>query len=155
MLNSRLGLFLRLSRACTLTEHPFSRSYGVILPSSLTRVLSITLGSLLAYLCRFAVRAPLTSLEAFLGSVESGTSLLHFARHHSSALWETVCLFPSLTCLDADIQYRAYPILLRPPIAQMVRRWYRNINLLSIAYAFRPRLRSRLTLSGQAFLRKP
>jgi len=43
-----------------------------------------------------------------------------------------------------DIQYRAYPILLRPPIAQMVRRWYRNINLLSIAYAFRPRLRSRL-----------
>lgn len=58
-------------------------------------------------------------------------------------------------CLDADIQYRAYPILLRPPIAQMVRRWYRNINLLSIAYAFRPRLRSRLTLSGRAFLRKP
>ena len=46
-------------------------------------------------------------------------------------------------------------ILLRPPIAQMVRRWYRNINLLSIAYAFRPRLRSRLTLSGRAFLRKP
>ena len=34
-------------------------------------------------------------------------------------------------------------------------RWYRNINLLSIAYAFRPRLRSRLTLSGRAFLRKP
>ena len=28
----------------TLPEHPFSRSYGVILPSSLTRVLSITLG---------------------------------------------------------------------------------------------------------------
>jgi len=28
-------------------------------------------------------------------------------------------------------------------------------NLLSIAYAFRPRLRSRLTLSGRAFLRKP
>ena len=32
---------------------------------------------------------------------------------------------------------------------------YRNINRLSIAYAFRPRLRSRLTLSGRAFLRKP
>ena len=55
---------------------------------------------------------------------------------------------PSLTAWTADIEYRAYPILLRPPIAQMVRRWYRNINLLSIAYAFRPRLRSRLTLSG-------
>src|SRR5699024_7591529 len=34
-------------------------------------------------------------------------------------------------------------------------RWYRNIDLLSIAYAFRPRLRSRLTLRGRAFLMKP
>src|SRR5688572_31111821 len=33
--------------------------------------------------------------------------------------------------------------------------WYRNINLLSIAYASRPRLRSRLTLGGLAFPRKP
>lgn len=45
MLNSRLGLFTAaLSGFNTLTEHPFSRSYGVILPSSLTRVLSLTLG---------------------------------------------------------------------------------------------------------------
>lgn len=35
------------------------------------------------------------------------------------------------------------------------RRWYRNFHLLSIAYAFQPRLRSRLTLSGRTFLRKP
>jgi hypothetical protein len=33
--------------------------------------------------------------------------------------------------------------------------WYRNINRLSIAYAFRPRLRSRLTLSRLALLRNP
>ena len=58
-------------------------------------------------------------------------------------------------CLDALFRQRAYPILLRPPIAQTMKRWYRNINLLSIAYAFRPRLRSRLTLRGRAFLRKP
>jgi hypothetical protein len=45
LLNSRLGLFTAaLSGFNTLTEHPFSRSYGVILPSSLTRVLSLTLG---------------------------------------------------------------------------------------------------------------
>ncbi len=45
MLNSRLGLFTAaLSGFNTLPEHPFSRSYGVILPSSLTRVLSHTLG---------------------------------------------------------------------------------------------------------------
>src|SRR5690606_31112145 len=35
---------LRLLRAMHPKKHPFSRSYGVILPSSLTRVLSITLG---------------------------------------------------------------------------------------------------------------
>ena len=157
MLNSRLGLFtaalsgLHPNRAPLLPK--LRGHFAEFLNES---SLSITLGfSLLAYLCRFAVRAPLTSLEAFLGSVESGTSLLHFARHHSSALWETDLPISQPNCLDADIQYRAYPILLRPPIAQMVRRWYRNINLLSIAYAFRPRLRSRLTLSGRAFLRKP
>jgi hypothetical protein len=39
LLNSRLGLF-----TVTLYEYPFSLSYGVFLPSSLTRVLSRALG---------------------------------------------------------------------------------------------------------------
>ena len=39
-------------------------------------------------------------------------------------------------------------IPLRPPIAINELRWYRNIRLFSIDYAFRPRLRSRLTLGG-------
>ncbi len=34
-------------------------------------------------------------------------------------------------------------------------RWYRNVNLFSFGYAFRPRLRSRLTLGGRAFPRNP
>ena len=46
----------------------------------------------------------------------------------------------------------SYPV---PPSVIAVGTWYWNINQLSIAYAFRPRLRSRLTLSGRAFLRKP
>ena len=33
--------------------------------------------------------------------------------------------------------------------------WGRNINLLSIVYAYRPRLRDRLTLGGITFPRKP
>src|SRR4051794_27146699 len=33
--------------------------------------------------------------------------------------------------------------------------WYRNINLLAIDYAFRPRLRSRLTLIRRTLLRNP
>ena len=34
-----------------------------------------------------------------------------------------------------------WPTLLRPPFAQTLTWWYRNINLFSIAYASRPRLR--------------
>lgn len=47
-------------------EHPFSRSYGVILPSSLTRVLSITLG--------FSPRLPVSVC---------GTGTSHLARGFS------------------------------------------------------------------------
>ena len=46
----------------------------------------------------------------------------------------------------------AYPV---PPLVIAVDTWYRNINLLAIAYAFRPRLRSRLTLRRRALLRNP
>ena len=45
-----------------------------------------------------------------------------------------------------------------PPVSlplSNIERWYRNINLLSIDYASRPRLRSRLTLGGRPFPRKP
>jgi hypothetical protein len=45
--------------------------------------------------------------------------------------------------------------LLRPPIARTPNWWYRNINLFSIAYAFRPRLRDRLTLRRLTLLRNP
>ena len=41
LLNSRLSLF----SAAHLRGHPFSRSYGVILPSSLTRILPFVSGS--------------------------------------------------------------------------------------------------------------
>ena len=47
------------------------------------------------------------------------------------------------------------PALLRPPFVQTPPRWCRNINLPSIAYAFRPRLRNRLTLSRLPLPRKP
>jgi hypothetical protein len=42
-----------------------------------------------------------------------------------------------------------------PPSVITDSTWYRNINLLAIGYAFRPRLRSRLTLSRRTLLRKP
>jgi hypothetical protein len=43
----------------------------------------------------------------------------------------------------------------RPACLQTRMEWYRNINRLSIDYAFRPRLRCRLTLGGITFPRKP
>jgi hypothetical protein len=45
------------------------------------------------------------------------------------------------------------PFERRPPIGPRGRR--RNIDLLSIVYALRPRLRYRLTLGGFTFPRKP
>jgi hypothetical protein len=47
------------------------------------------------------------------------------------------------------------PILLRPPLAQTLAQRSRNINLISIGYAFRPRLRPRLTLGRLTLPRKP
>ena len=94
---------------------------------------------------------PDISLEAFLGSMESLTSPNRLAIT-SQAYELRICLQHSPTRLaPAHSTPSARPILLRPPIAtnELVG-WYRNINPLSIDYAFRPRLRSRLTLSGLA-----
>ena len=46
----------------------------------------------------------------------------------------------------------AYPV---PPSVITTGTWYRNINLLSIAYAFQPQLRSRLTPRGRTCRGKP
>ena len=65
-------------------------------------------------------------------------------------------------CLPDDLRGYPWTTIARDPIAYLVppsvitvATWYRNINLLSIAYAFRPQLRSRLTLSRLALLRNP
>ena len=155
MLNSRLGLFTAALMRFHAQEHPFSRSYGVILPSSLTRVLSHTLG--------FSPRLPVSVCGTGTSHLDRGFSwqceIRNFVHTDSSSqLNVIVCGFAythALLLEQRTTNGAAYPILLRPPISQTVRRWYRNINLLSIAYAYRPRLRSRLTLSGRAFLRKP
>ena len=134
-------------------EHPFSRSYGVILPSSLTRVLSHTLG--------FSPRLPVSVCGTGTSHLDRGFSwqceIRNFVHTDSpSQLNVTVCGF-AYTRLTAWTRTTNGALTLSycVPISQTVRRWYRNINLLSIAYAYRPRLRSRLTLSGRAFLRKP
>ena len=157
LLNSRLGLFTAaLQGFNTLNEHPFSRSYGVILPSSLTRVLSHTLGfspRLPVSVCGTGTHFLARGFSWQCGIRNFGTIIPSPSQLSLTRRWDFPHLQPN--CLDAHIQQRAYPILLRPPITQTEVWWYRNINLLSIAYAFQPRLRPRLTLSGRAFLRKP
>ena len=76
-------------------RHTFSRSYGVILPSSLTRVLSRALGysprppeSVCGTVTKVALRA------AFLGSVESSGFEPEGSPHHISALISRLWLSP-------------------------------------------------------------
>ena len=66
LLNSCLDLFSAPGRS----QDPFSRSYGVSLPSSLATNLSTPQYALPDYLCRSAVRVPRgLSLAVFLGSM--------------------------------------------------------------------------------------
>ena len=152
MVNSRLGHFTAASRSW----HPFSRSYGVILPSSLTIVLSLTLG--------FSPHLPVSDCGTGTFALTSGFSWQHEITYFSTK-------FPSPSQLNLNKGRICLPFSLTA--------WTRSTNgalslsscvptsliasfggtgifyLLSIAYALRPRLRSRLTLSGRTFLRKP
>ena len=147
LLNSCLGQF----SAASSHWHSFSRSYGVILPSSLTMLLPSALG--------FSPHLPVSvygtgtvqTIAAFLDS--SNLQLPYFC---------SVCITSS-DC-HADLPTRLLPRLprdsipasalpLRPHSSVILQ--YRNFNLLSIGYVFRPHLRPRLTQSRSALLWKP
>ena len=111
------------------------------------------------------------SLEDFLGSMGSVASP-HAARHHASGLTASrICLggLPTRLPQERPSPGSTYPPASPhrwPPPSGSVRlpegsqplsnsdsawarmKWYWNINQSSIAYASRPRLRSRLTLGG-------
>ena len=86
--------------------HTFSRSYGAILPSSLTRVLSSA--SVFSTCPPVSVYGTVTNVnvyEAFPGSMESTTLQPLGLRHHASALTRTrICLSPPPTRLNRDYQ---------------------------------------------------
>jgi hypothetical protein len=72
-----------------------------------------------------------------------------YLRHQISMLTSPrICLGTPPTSLNWDNQTPSHTIFLRHSFSQTNITKYRNINLLSIDYAFRPRLRSRLTLGG-------
>ena len=101
-----MGLFT----ATTSQWFPFSRSYGVILPSSLTRVLPFVL--------EFSSRLPVSVcgtgtskyLAAFLAGVDSKTSFPLSTPRHISALRLAYFTTSQPKCLDALFHPRASSI---------------------------------------------
>ena len=131
LINSRLGQFSATipgfsRKDLDLEWFPLSRSYGVNLQSSFTSVLSSAL--------EYSSRLPVSVLVRFPAQFS----------------WSSRCGYRDLKRPEA-IQ-SAYTTLKRRPVSRGERR---NINLLPIDYASRPRLRHRLTLGGFAFPRKP
>ena len=159
LINSRLDLFtvagpgsggMRLHRA----RHPFSRSYGAILPSSLTIVLPIAL------VC--STRPPVSVCGTGSSGLPRGFSWKHGLTHFAQSLRpppqpsrETRFTISRPTWHHGDVQNPAkLPFSVTPSVVTPFRRC-RNVYLLCIDYAFRPRLSSRLTLGGLALPRKP
>ena len=93
-------------------------------------------------------------MAAGLGSVGSPCGSFP---HQLSDWIHRICLADHVpTALDRHNHSPADLSLLRHPfVSWSSPQWCRNIDLLSIGYAFRPHLRVRLTLSGLTFLRKP
>ena len=151
LVNSCLGLVT----AATFLRHPFSRTYGVNLPSSLTTLLPIILG--------FSPRLPVSVCGTGTFVLDSG-----FSRQCGIDCFVTSCFTPhqafglpcGFTYMTPTSLGPAFPAAgsVYPPASPHLsneHRWYGNINPLSITYAFRPRLRSRLTLGGRTFPRNP
>ena len=124
---------------------PSSLSYGAIVPSSLTMVPPIASVCSTRPPVSVLVRAPGPSLEVFLGSM----GLDGFARRLRLAS-RAPCRadFHALrpTRFHGDVQNPArLPSSVAPSVITVPRRC-RNVRLLRIGYACRPRLSSRLTL---------
>ena len=147
LLNSCLSLF---SAAC-IRRHPFSRSYGVILPSSLTMLLPPALG--------FSPHPPVSvygtgtvqTIAAFLGTHSSHFGTILPYDSPPQVAWRFFQPYPYLAYPALSI--RGSALCMRHHISVILR--YGNLNPLSIGYAFRPLLRSRLTRGRSALPRKP
>ena len=112
------------------------RRYGVILPSSFTRVLPNAFGC--------SPSTPVSDCGTGRGFVLAGFSWPDRHRASSQAVG-----------LAARGHLAPRPQSVRRPRTTQPPRGWRNINRLSIGYALGPRLRSRLTLGGLTFPRKP
>ena len=90
--------------------------------------------------------------SGFSWQLGAEASLLQFAAHHVFGLSDGFA-FQTPTSLAPVFPFPAYALHTCPHSSVYLR--YRNLNLLSIDYASRPRLRSRLPQSRSALLWKP
>ena len=156
LLNSRLGRFSAASfrsgprGTFTYPRHPFSRSYGVILPSSFSTDHSSTLGfspRLPVSVCGTVGSAPRLRSFSRQCAVSSLCGVRKPLRHRFSA---TRADLPTRERLPPCIGYSTTRRTTRscvPPQTQTVLHRYGNVDPFSIGYASRPHLRYRLTLS--------
>ena len=159
LVNSRLGRFAAAPKGSPgwpvhPQGHPFSRSYGVNMPSSLTMVLPIA--------SVYSTRPPVSVLVRAPTFLPRGFSRKHGLAGFAIRLVSRLGPIRSAgfhadrpTRFHGDVQNPArLPFSVAPSVIA-ARRRYGNIDPLRIGYASRPRLSSRLTLGGLAFPRKP
>jgi hypothetical protein len=124
------------------------------MPSSLTIVLPIALVYSTRPPVSVLVRAPEALSQKFF--LEAWNHRLHALASSSHLGLELGGFaYPEAYLLSRGRPEPRPAILLRYSIDQMCNRRYRNVYLLCIDYASRPRLSSRLTLGGLALPRKP
>ena len=148
LLNSCLGQ----SSAARFPGRPFSRSYGAILPNSLTMLLPSALGSSPYPPVSVYGTGPWHSIAAFPDSHSAGFATLSSLRFTPPPPRGGFAsrLAPALA---PGFPFPAPALCLCPHISDAT--GYRNLNLLSIGYASRPRLRPRLTQGRSALPWKP
>ncbi len=98
---------------------------------------------------------PCISRGDFLGSMATATSAQKRPRRHLSALRPADFPADQPTGLNRDYWPPARLAFSTPPRHRTRRDRYGNVDPSSIDYAFRPRLRIRLTLGGMPLPRKP
>ena len=149
----RLGLY-----GLTYYRHPFSRSYGVILPSSFSVNHSSTLGyspRLPVSDCGTVTHDPTVRGFSWQSAREFLCGGLRPLRHRLSTIRADLPTRKRLPPCIGTTTIRRIARSCVPPRHQTAEWWYGNIDPFPIGYAFRPHLRHRLTLSGLTFLRNP
>ena len=159
LVNSRRGRFTETSRGSQgkpayPRRFPLSRSYGDILPSSLTSLLPSAFGCSPCRPVLVLVRIPVRLARRYF--LEDDRATYGPKAPHSPPGSYALDLPGAIPRAWTFHSYRNWLAVSSPNRhCSSAGRKYRNINRSSIVYGFRPRLRFRLTLGGFTFPRKP